>query len=81
MNWIAIEDAFRRLFETCGDPAIEAELLQLGLTPLQIETGVMAGLIQMVLDGEGLIGTEEAFRKFKMELPGVADIVLKSLQK
>lgn len=81
MDWTAIEDAFRKLFETRGDPAIEAELLRLGLTPLQIEVGVMAGLIQMALDGEGLIGTEEAFRKFKMKLPSGADIVLKSLQK
>lgn len=80
MDWTAAEDAFRRLFETRGDPAVEAELLRLGLTPLQIETGVMAGLVQMAVDGEGLPGTEEAFRNFKMELPSIADIILKSLQ-
>lgn len=80
MDWTAVEDAFRRLFETCGDPAIEAELQRLGLTPLQIETGVMAGLVQMALDGEGIPETEEAFQRLQRENPHLAAVILNAIQ-
>lgn len=75
--------AFNRMFYGTNENDIEVgnqELKDLGLTELEIETAIAAGLIQMHLDSEININVTELLNSIAEKNPRLVKIILDSIQ-